>query len=372
MSSNNPSNPVDSYNPKSSLYDFAEKKHVSIRRVVDFTSLTNPFGPSEKAKHALRKAVKEVCLPPDPQVRYLRRAIAKKENVSPERIIFGQGSSQLLSILIRTLGVKRVLIPAPAPIYYKRLVERQGAVLIAISLFGPSDATIGVDRLANTMTRGDMLLLPNPHGATGALLPAAMIEGIAHRLSGEGKHVVVDEALIEFARDASVIELTNACTNVIVLRSFSLFHSLRGLPLGYLVAPSAFVRPIEDALDGSPVSVLAAAAALASLRDEGFRKRTADSLKMEKEYLKGKLGGVRDLVITDTPCNFLLLRFQPPVADLAGRLLERNIIVDLFEDEKGEGFMRLPIRRRRENARFAKTLLRLIRQDGLEVQKSSG
>jgi histidinol-phosphate/aromatic aminotransferase/cobyric acid decarboxylase-like protein len=350
-------------NTTESIYDHAEKKHVSVRRIVDLMSLTNPFGPSEKAKHAIRKAVKDVSLPPDSRTRYLRRYIAKREGIAVEGIFFGQSSSQLLAMLIAAVKPKRVLIPVPIPLNHKSLVERQGAVPVPFSLAPGDGGSTDVETLTGLMNTADMLLLPNPNHLTGGVIPAALIGELVCRLAGTEKLVVVDEALLEFARATSVIDLTNGSGNIAVLRSFSLFHSLGGLPLAYLAASPTLIDTAGRSLDPGPVSILAAAAALASLRDVGFQRRTAECLEEEKVYLKAKLKKAKGLEIVDTPCNFLLIRLKQ-VVDLGTVFLGRNIFIEMFDDGQGGRFLRLPVRQRRDNARFAKTLLRIMdRQD---------
>ena len=85
------------------IYDYAAAKGISTRQVLDFTDMTNPLGPCSKAKHAMRKALKEAQLPPDRQTRYLRGFIARAEHVAPENILFGHGSTQILDLLLARL-----------------------------------------------------------------------------------------------------------------------------------------------------------------------------------------------------------------------------------------------------------------------------
>ncbi len=273
---------------------------------------------------------------------------------------------------MKVLGIKNVLVPTPVPSRYGHLIERQNARLMVFSLSNPSDMPIEIDRLAGLATQADMLLLPNPHTITGDVVPAATLGELAHRFESEGRYIVIDEELIEFTQGMSVIDLTRTYSNLTVLRSFSSFHSLGGLPLGYLCAASPIVRLVIEALDTGPVSNLVAAAALASLRDTGFRKRTAEFIKTEKEYLKKKLGQMTGLDIIDTPCNFLLLRFREPVTDLPERLRQTGVVIKLLTDESGRDLLRLPIRVRRENARFAKTLLRIIGKKGGSAEPDTG
>ncbi len=95
------------------IYDYAEAKGVSTRQVLDFTLPANPLGPSAKAKHAMRKALKASDLPPDPRTRYLRGFIARKERIPPENILFGHGSTQILNLSWSRSSPKKSSRPPP-------------------------------------------------------------------------------------------------------------------------------------------------------------------------------------------------------------------------------------------------------------------
>jgi len=113
------------------------------------------------------------------------------------------------------------------------------------------------------------------------------------------------------------------------------------------------------------VNAVASAAAISSLRDRGFRGRTGEFIRTEKAYLMEKLGRIPGAEVIDTSCPFVLVRLQMSAHDLKKRLEERHILIEAFEDEKGLTFARAPARRRRENARLAKTLARMVRLSGV-------
>jgi histidinol-phosphate/aromatic aminotransferase/cobyric acid decarboxylase-like protein len=342
------------------LYDYAEKKAISTRQVLDFTALTNPFGPSEKGKHAMRKALKSISLPPDHETRYLRRFIAKKERIPAESILFGQGSTGLLDVLLAASKPGKTLAPSHPSLHYETVIARHGGETVPLPLPGSQDYPFDAEVLGPLLQQTDMVLIPNPHGLTGAVVPVSVLNALADELEGSDKLLVVDEALIEFAPAESPIVRAAQSNNLVILRSFSLFHSLAGLPLGYLVGGPRIIDMIRRVVDPGPVSGIVAAGALASLRDTGFHKRTMDLLTAEKTYYKEKLGKVEGVEVVDTPCSFLLIRFEKAVPDMEERFLQRNILVEHFEDDGGRVVLRVPMRRRRENGRFAKTLIRIV------------
>jgi threonine-phosphate decarboxylase len=304
----------------------------------------------------MRKALKVVHLYPDRGTPYLRRAVAKRAHVLPENILFGHGSTQLIELLLSGLKPRKVLVPAPLPGYLSRLLPKHGAELVPFPLRGDGQFTLEMTRLLPRLHGVDMLLLPNPHPMTGTVIGPDPLCEIMDRLDGGRAMLVLDEGLIEYAGAASPVERAVGSGNALILRSFSLFHALAGLRLGYALGGRAVIDLISSVIDPGPVGTVAAAGALASLRDRGFERRTAEFLKTEKAYLAGKLSRIRTISVIDTACNFLLAKMEGPVADLQERLLHWHILVEGFEDEEGATYLRLPLRTHPENARLAKAL----------------
>ena len=342
------------------IYDYGEARKSSTRGIFDFTLLTNPLGPSRKAKHAMTKALKAVHLLPDRETLHLRRAVARRAHVLPENILFGHGSTQILGLLLSRLRPQKVLAPTPLPGYLSRLLRRHGADLVPFPLCGDEHFALDMARLLPRLDGVDMLLIPSPHPMTGTVIGPDPLYEIMDRLEGSRTMLVLDEALIEYAGAASPVERAVRSGNTLILRSFSLFHALAGLRLGYALGNQAVIDLITSVIDPGPVGTIAAAGALASLRDRGFERRTAEFLKTEKAYLAGKLNRISSGSVIGTACNFLLAKVEGPAAGLQERLLQWHILVEGFEDGKGATYLRLPARTRRENARLAKALGRII------------
>ncbi len=347
------------------IYDHAEAKGISTRQVLDFTDLANPLGPCSKAKHAMRKALKEAPLPPDRQTRYLRGFIARKERVAPGNILFGNGSTQILDLLLAALKPGKVLAPSPLPAFRAGLFERHGTEIIPFALREAGQRAPDAAQLIPLLGGADMLLIPNPHPVTGTLFTSPFFHELIDAVNGSHTILVIDEALAGFVKTDSPVETAIQSANVLILRTFSFFHGLAGMRLGYALGGQRVLDLVRSVAEPGPVSTVAAAGALASLRDKGFFTRTAEFVAAEKAYITSKLGRIKGIMPIDTGCNFLLLTVEVPVADLRSRFLKRNILVDVFEEEQGRQLIRLPLRRRRENARFARTLTRIMAEESM-------
>jgi threonine-phosphate decarboxylase len=341
------------------IYDHAEQKKISIRQVLDFTLLSNPIGPSNKARSAMRSALKTAALFPDRETRYLRRCIAKKEHIEPDNILFGHGSGLLLEMAFACVKPEKVLIPGPLPTHYLPILEKHKARAILCSLDASEDPSREAQRLAPLIGEADMILLPNPHWMTGSPAPIEVVRRMAKGLQGSNKILLLDEGLAEFTGGAYSAGQAVRSENMLILRTFSLYHALAGLRLGYALGNPRVLDRVAGTIDMGPVNAVAAAGAVASLRDEEFRERTAEFLKTEKAYLMEKLGHIEGVRAADTPCNFLLVGLT---TDPEKELLRRSILVDRFTGEDGRSLLRVAVRGHRQNARFAKTLARIVFQ----------
>lgn len=342
------------------VYEYAERKKVSLRQITDFTVPTNPVGPSEKAKNAMRRSLKSVPLHPDARTPYLRRFIAQKEGISPDTILFGPGAAGIMGSLFSLVKPRRVLVPQPLPPHYARLIDRAGIDTAAFPASADEPFHVDISAFLDAAVNADMVVIPNPHAMTGGIIPEDDLNACVEALDQAGKLIVIDESLAEFAGMRYSLPRIIASTNRIVLRSFSLFHSLAGLRLGYACAHRDLLDRIVAVFDCGPPSNVAAAGALPSLRDKGFYRKTERFIAAEKSYLLGRAERTTRFTIIDTPCNFVLARITNAPPDLADRLLQRNILIETFTDSRGTSFIRLPIRKRKDNARFIKTLERIL------------
>lgn len=338
------------------IYDYAEDRKISIRQVFDFTLLSNPIGPSNKARNAMRKALKMAPLLPDMETRRLRRLIASRERIEPGNILFGHGSTPLLDLILARLKPRKVLIPGPLPLQYEPLLQRHGAVIVSCPVKRADGFSLDLQRLSPLMAGVDMLLLPNPHWMTGSLILPSDLQTIGEAMKGTNKTLVLDEGLIEYTQDPHGAEGTMYPENTLVLRTFSFYYALAGLRLGYVFGSEPILTAIKGAIDPGPVNTVATTGAIASLKDPGFRKRSEEFVRAEKAYLVDRLRRMEGVEVMDTSCNFLLARIVQGAVDPEEFLFRRHILVEPFKDEDGLPFIRIAVRNHRENAQFVKTL----------------
>ncbi len=327
---------------------------------MDFTNSANLLGPSNKAKYAARKAIKNLEYFPDEKVRYLKRFICKREHVGEENIIFGHGSTHLLNVLLQELKPKVMSIPSPISNRYKEIFSKHNVKVNPFPLEEENSFSLDVGKFIQDVESADVVILPHPHDITGTIIPSEDLGELIERADKLDKTFIIDEAYVEFTELVSPVKLVIESRASLIIRTFSVFHALAGLRIGYGIGPAHFIQKISDVLNAHEINAIAPSAALASLRDAGYRRRTLQFLREEKAYVMGKLTNVRGIKVFDTPCNFLLLNIEKEYSDLKGLFLKNNMLIDEFIDDRKRRYIKMPLKKHKFNARFIKTLKRII------------
>ncbi|HEY2990311.1 MAG TPA: aminotransferase class I/II-fold pyridoxal phosphate-dependent enzyme, partial [Candidatus Binatia bacterium] len=239
----------------------------------DFIKLNtneNPYPPSPRVLSALRKAAnRSLRFYPEPLSDMLRSTAAATYGVAPGNVLAGNGSDELLSILMRCFvgAHDRVFYPEPTYTLYDTLIAIQEGLKVGIPY--PADFSLPDDLFSQTAA---LTFVCNPNSPSGTLLPPESIEKLARTISGV---LVVDEAYIDFAEGgkASAIPLLERNPNLVVLRSFSKSFALAGMRIGLAFASAEIIAGMIKVKDSYNVNRLSQLAALEALRDLSWMKR---------------------------------------------------------------------------------------------------
>jgi len=292
----------------------------------------NPYGPSPKVAEAVARARFELY--PDPFHTELREAVAPYAGAPADRIMFGNGSDELLELVIRLLlePGDEVLSCEPTFGMYSFLPPLfLGRVL---DVPRTSDFGVDVDAVLQALTpRTKLILLASPNNPSGTLLPDADLR----RLLSAGRIVLVDEAYVEFSapsrgrsgegiRAQSAVRLTAEYDNLVVLRTFSKWAGLAGLRVGYGVFPVELIRHLWKIKQPYNVNVAASAAVLASMNDLAHLLANVGRIISERERLQSELAKIPGWAVFPSDANFLLCRL-PDARAMKERMFQAGIMV---------------------------------------------
>ncbi len=291
-------------------YVGGESKLPGINRVIRLASNENALGASPRAIAAYAGLRDELHRYPDGTARELRETVAEVHGVEAERVVCGDGSDELITLLVRGYAGPgdEVLCSAYGFLMYPIAAKCAGATPVSAP---ERELTTDVDALlARVSPRTRLLFLANPNNPTGSYLSVAELRRLREGLS-ERVLLVIDAAYAEYVLRADYepgVELVRAFDNVVMTRTFSKIHGLAGLRLGWAYC-SPEVAAVLNRLRG-PFNVTspAQAAGVAALRDREFVTGSREHNRRWLEWFSGEVSGL-GLTVAPSVGNFVLVRF---------------------------------------------------------------
>ena len=294
------------------------------RRYIKLNTNENPYPPSPRVLETVRAcATADLRLYPDPLANALRARAATVYGFPREQILVGNGSDDLLAMIVRAcVGAgDRVVYPYPTYSLYDTLVAIGGAVAVHLP-FGPDFALPhGIAE-----AKGRVTFLCNPNSPSGTLVSVEEVEALSRRVAGL---LVVDEAYVDFAA-ASALELIHQRGNVIVLRTFSKSFSLAGLRIGLAFAAPQLIAELLKVKDSYNLSRVSIAAAVAALEDYAWMRANVERICRTRARLTDNLRGL-GFTVPESQTNFVLARRSGrELRSLYEGLKQRGILVRYF------------------------------------------
>ncbi len=245
----------------------------------------NPYPPSPGVMAALQNEIGKdgarLRLYPNPTSQPLREGLAKHHGVSAHWILAGNGSDDILNLLMRVYAGPGRAAGMTTPSYslYPVLAQLQGCKLIEV----PFEKNFALDVAAIAQCRANIFFLTSPNAPSGVGFTTAEIAALAKKFPGI---LVVDEAYAPFARE-NAAGLVKQFPRLVVTRTFSKAYSLAGMRVGYALANPAIIELLNRARDSYNLDRLAQAAAVAAIEDPAYYKRTiARVVKTRDGFLK--------------------------------------------------------------------------------------
>jgi threonine-phosphate decarboxylase len=350
------------------IYGLARELHIQERAVIDFSNPVNPLGVSKKVKAEIRKHLKYLHNYPDPEAGRLRKRLAQFHGIDPEMILCGNGSTELIYLIIRALQPQKVLVTAPTYSEYYRVVRISYRVQVSsFKLQKEKNFTIDPDALIHAVegeSSCDMVFLCNPNNPTGRLVKRVDVNRIADAAKALKCYLIVDETFIDYCPDNSVIGDIAENPYLIVLRTMSSFYALPGLRIGYGVLPLHLREKMMTYKEPWTVNSLAQRAAVVALKDKVYTKESFQVMQQEKRFLEKsfrKLG----VAFIPSDANFYLIQLSISI-EIIRRLRGKGILVGGCSGIPGldDTYLRVAVKSHRENATLIKELTKILDSTG--------
>lgn len=338
-------------------HDFAWQ-HRELHRMM---SNECPLPPPPVVVEAVMDALRDGNLYPNTAWE-LRDALAERNGVPTESVMLGNGSTEVIDVVVRALIAEgdEAVIQVPTYAYFETQVRLQGGTPVLVPL--RPDHAFDVDAmLASVNDRTKLLMLCSPNNPTGNSIAREDLE----RLLAPGLPVVVDQAYVECGYAEAFAPLVERYPNLMVAHTMSKAYGLAALRVGYLVADPRFVDLLLRVRIPFSIGLLSARGCLAAVRDPDMLEERRIYISTERERLLASLRAMPALTPFDSQGNFILIdvsrtgHTSTAIADFCrrdGLVLLRAVTAHGL----GDGHIRVTVGRRDENDLFLELIGRAV------------
>ncbi len=309
-------------------------EELGLTEVHKLASNENPLGPSPQAVEAMREALGEVHVYPDPVCRELTAALAEKLDVCPDSIVVGRGSDEIIHMLGLAFvnpGEEIVYSAMPFALYPMTAHICDGVPREVPARGFEHDLAAMADAITD---QTKLVIIGNPCNPTGTISRAEEVRWFMDRVPEE-IIVLFDEAYFEYVDDPDYPVCLNYARegrNVVVMRTFSKAYGLAGLRIGYGVSGPCVAEGLKLVRPPFNVATLAQVAAQAALGDTEHLRASVDLVHEGRDYIRRELEQM-GLEYVPTQANFILVDTGMDCREVFDGLMRRGITVrtgDIF------------------------------------------
>ncbi len=312
------------------------QREYGLQKVIKLASNENPFGLSPMVKEALMGALQDQYRYPDPSFYELIESVSSRWGLLKERISVGNGSNEIIDILIRVYCEPGDFILTADKSFAAYAICAQAARVGCI--FSPLKMGYQMDLEAmSQILRNDpraqkikLIFIANPNNPTGTYVSDGEVQSFLREFGNDEERLIIfDEAYTEYvlAKDySSSLKFVNQYSNVVVIRTLSKAYGLAGLRVGILVALPSVIDYFNRVRNPFNVNGLAQVAAVAALQDHEFVRKSVlhNSQELEKIYQRFHEQGIP---FTESQGNFVMFDTLRDVQEVYEELLKRGVIL---------------------------------------------
>ncbi|MGA8032003.1 MAG: histidinol-phosphate transaminase [Casimicrobiaceae bacterium] len=336
--------------------ELAREMNLDPATIVKLASNENPRGPSPRVREAIAAAARELNRYPDGNGYALKTALAKRLARSPDEIVLGNGSNDVLELVTQAFlrPGDHAVWSQHAFIVYPLATKARGATGTEVPA---KDYGHDLDAMRAAITpRTRIVFVANPNNPTGTWLPSAAVESFVAAVPRDVL-VVLDEAYDEFlepAEQSDSIAWVGRYPNLVVSRTFSKAHGLAGLRVGFGVMEASVADLLNRVRQPFNVNSLAQAAAIAAIEDADY---VDESRRLNREGMRVLEAGFAHHRLRWLPShgNFVLVRVGD-ARRVYDSLLAQGVIVRPVANYGLPEWLRVTVGLPEENERFLAAL----------------
>lgn len=297
----------------SDLEQIEKYYHIKKEEITGFGANVNPLGLSSSVKEALAENLDVISRYPDRDYASLKAAISDYCHIPASFVAVGNGSTELICLLISQRKARHAVVIGPTYSEYQRELELTGGRITAYDLKEENRFRLDIPDLLGFLPKDtDLLILCNPNNPTSSAVSQDSLKALIDACRERDIFVMVDETYVEFAPDPghiTAVPLTRDFDNLMVIRGVSKFFAAPGLRLGYGITGNRdFLSSLAIHQNPWSVSSIAALAGELMLKDAPYIEKTRRLIGSERDRLTGILSGFRHARVYTPYTNFILVR----------------------------------------------------------------
>ena len=323
---------------------------------LDYSVNLKPFPMPQDVTEAIREGMTEIHQYPDPAQQKLRERIAALEGVGMDKVVCGNGASELLMASVHAVLPRKALIAAPCYAGYAVALKASDAEIKEYFLDENKDFAFDNGILDQINDSTDMVFIADPNNPNGRLIEPALKNAVIAKCEECGAVLVIDECFYPLTEAGA--EGGAVTDNALHLRAFTKTFAIPGIRIGYMLSKDKeILDEIRKHLPEWNVSRIAertGEAAARVLESTDYLKESVRLIEQEREYLTRKLMelGVK---VYHSDTNYLLIKSEPHLYE---KLLERGILIRKCANFSGldDTYFRIAVRKHEENEELIKIL----------------
>lgn len=297
----------------SDLEKIAAHYQVPISEIVNFSGNVNPLGLSPVLLSELSQKIHLIAGYPDRDYTSLRGALGQHLGVTPEHLLVGNGSTELISLFIKVVAPKKAMVLGPTYSEYEREIFLGGGSTRYYPLSEVLNFNMDVEDFKQHLTDDlELLVICNPNNPTSTALSTNQLRSILDTCKEKDIFVLVDETYIEFLENQhnfTAVPLTEFYNNVLIIRGVSKFFAAPGLRLGYAICGNLdIIHKINSLKNPWTLNALAAYAGELMLQDTAYIEKSYDLIHQERMRLFKILSSWPRLKPYEPKANFMLVQ----------------------------------------------------------------
>lgn len=344
------------------------EREYGVTNSIKLASNESPWGPSPKAVEAAQRASTTLHRYPDGSSYNLVQAVAQKEMVSPNQVVMGNGSNEVIEFFVKAFVQKddEVITSHPSFLMYQKFVQIRGGRNIVVELKEMNHDLAAIQKQVTERTK--LIFLDNPNNPTGTAIDKDHFEKFLTQLP-ETVLVVLDEAYVEFMEKDKCIDIVSLLTGsqgrcgVAALRTFSKAYGLAGLRVGYGLMASEVADCLHKVRQPFNINTPAQAGALAAVEDVDYFNEIIAKTRQGRAFLQRevtKLG----CISYPSHTNFFLIDVHGDATALYEAMLYKGVIVRSMKPYGYPNFIRITVGTEEENTRFLRAMAECLQELG--------